>query len=66
MAKKIKFKRADDTINVGGQQISQHNITEELYDYLVKIAPSHADHFEVIDEETKESVKAGKSKSDPA
>lgn len=50
MARTITFKRADDSINIGGQVIRQHNITPELYDYLVSVSPAHADHFDVVED----------------
>ena len=53
MKRIIQFKRPEDTINCGGQVIHQGNITPEKYDELVKIAPAHADHFNVIEEEEK-------------
>lgn len=53
MPKQIKFKDPSALINYGGRQIGPHNITEELYEELVKVAPSHADLFEVIEKEEK-------------
>ena len=53
MAKTIKFKNPESNINIGGQIIAPHNLTVELYDYLVKLAPAHADLFDVTDEPVK-------------
>jgi hypothetical protein len=47
----IKFKRPDDMIIVGGQTIGPWNITPAIYDWLVLMAPAHADHFDVIEAE---------------
>jgi hypothetical protein len=64
--RKIQFKREGDTINCGGQVIHQGNITPEKYDELVKIAPAHADHFDVIDEEVEEKPAKPVKPSKPA
>lgn len=51
MAKIIKFKNPESPINLpGGRVIGQHNITEALYEELVRMAPAHADLFEVTEE----------------
>jgi len=65
MARVITFKRSDDCIFFGGQQIRQHNITPELYDVLVAAAPAHADHFDVS-EDAPEPVSRRASKENVA
>jgi len=45
----IKFKRPDDVISIQGQTIGPWNITPAIYDWLVSVAPAHADHFDVIE-----------------
>lgn len=62
MPKLIKFKDPAALINYGGRQIGPHNITEELYEELVKVAPSHADLFEVVEEEKGKAAKASSGK----
>lgn len=59
MAKKIiTLKNPNSPINLpGGRVIGNHNITEEIYDELVRIAPAHADLFIVKDAKEKESTK---------
>ncbi len=50
MAKIIKFKNPLSPINLPGNRvIGPHNITEELYNELIAIAPAHADLFEVTE-----------------
>lgn len=62
MAKTIKFKTLGNQINIGGRIIAGHNLTEEVYDELIRIAPSHADLFEVIEEpDVKSASKPKKS-----
>lgn len=55
--RKIEFKNPNDTIHCGGQVIHQGNITPEKYDELVKLAPSHADLFNVIEKKEAEPSK---------
>jgi hypothetical protein len=48
MPKKITLKNPGSPINLpGGRTIGNHNITEEIYEELVAIAPAHADLFDV-------------------
>ena len=49
----IKFKTEGGSINIGGRTIRQCDITPELYDELVAIAPAHADLFDVTEEKEK-------------
>ena len=55
MARKIEFKDTSIQLNVGDQVFNQSNITEHIYDYLVSLAPVHADYFNVtvIEDEKK-------------
>lgn len=63
MAKKITFKNPDSPINLpGGRVIGAHNITEEIYEELLRIAPAHADLFDVEEEApVKSTAKAAKA-----
>lgn len=57
MAKKIiTLKNPASPINLpGGRVIGNHNITEEIYDELIRIAPAHADLFIVKDAKDKDA-----------
>lgn len=63
MARTITFKNPEHRINIGGQTIGPHNITPELYDYLVQVGPSHADLFNVVEDEPARDKPAAKSKT---
>lgn len=63
---KIKLKPDHTSLNVVGiGQVTDNNITKELYDRLVEISPRHADYFEITDEvvpeEKPKRLKAEKS-----
>jgi hypothetical protein len=58
----ITFKRSDDTINIGGQQINQANVTLAIYEYLISVSPAHADHFVMEDEPAEEKEEPKKEK----
>jgi hypothetical protein len=63
MPKIIKFKHEGASLNIGGRVIRQHDMNEQVYDELVKIAPAHADLFDVTEapaevKETKSSKEA--------
>lgn len=62
MARVIKFKNPESHINIGGQVIAPHNITPELYDYLIEIAPAHADLFIVTEDKPAKEEKPAKEK----
>lgn len=54
MMKTIKLKNDHTSLNVAGiGQVTNDNITPELYDRLVALSPAHADFFEVKEEEEK-------------
>jgi hypothetical protein len=57
MPKVPKLKNPDSLIQYGGRTIGTHNITLELYEELVRIAPGHADLFDLVEEEVKETPK---------
>lgn len=64
MGKKIiTLKNPASPINLPGSRvIGNHNITEEIYDELIRMAPAHADLFDVTEETpAKSTSKAGKS-----
>lgn len=63
MARIIKFKNGEARLHIGGQVIGPHNITPELYDYLVNLAPGHADLFDVAEEPVKAPPKPKEEKS---
>lgn len=48
-----KFKNPNHLINYGGQTIGAHNINRELYEELVKVAPAHADLFDLVEDTKK-------------
>lgn len=51
--KTIKLKSDHSSLNVYGiGQVTDDNITPELYDRLIVLSPAHADFFEVIEIET--------------
>lgn len=63
MARTITFKNPEHRINIGGQVIGPHNITPELYDFLVQAGPSHADLFNVVEDEPAKDAKPAKGKA---
>lgn len=62
MAKKIQFKKGSNHhhINVGGRIITANDLTPELYDELIKLAPSHADLFDVTEEDGVQDTRPAK------
>ena len=55
----VKFKKAGDSLTLGNQRFDDGNITPAIYDALVAMDEKNADHFEVLDPESKDD-KIGK------
>lgn len=47
--RKAIFKRAGDSITIGGQRFDASNITPEKVDALIAINPEYAEHFELLE-----------------
>jgi len=45
--KAYKFKNPDEVINVGGLQVTQWNMTEDIYNYLVLVSPEYSNTIKV-------------------
>lgn len=58
---KVKFKEESQWLDVVGLgRVDRHNLTDDLYDQVMKISPAFGKYFTTTAEAKKESVSNGK------